>query len=635
MLRLLQSLPFRAGLTIVLGFIFALLSFHYGWFSTVDLKTYDLGLTVRPRTGSASKIVVIAIDRLSREACFSRPYFPISRHVNQHARVIRRLKTAGADVIAFDILFDQLDPTLNLATFDSALAEAQNVILAGAIESQLLKVTESGATFREERLLVPTPGISPSGYQLGLVNVPLGSDGVARRSYYEKEFQGESYPSLPLAAVSAFRETVPAQGRSDLGFFIDYSRPKAGFPTIPYMHVLNSEGWQKTVEGRIALIGVTENGLSDVHKSPVPGLPGSAQSGRLPGVLFLAYAANTLLEGCTITVFPDSLSLLFSLVLVAGCWLLLSGKRLGLSLALVAFCALVLFLGGIFLAGLSVTIVPAGKLVAVWLVAGTIGTIVNFSYTRLKSGEQESQLEEISSDLKMAQQIQQKLQPEKIPVMEEVDIAGLQIPCKEIGGDYYDVIQVSDRKVAVLVADVSGKGISGAMVMSNFQSVVHSLAPKVDSPGKLFAELNQAVAKIVTSGRFVTLFYGIFDRDTRRFTYANAGHTYPILCRAGGEVTELTEGGLFLGPFPQATWDDFEIQLETGDSLFIYTDGVTESAIQKTEEQFGEDRLKQFLAENASQKPDDMNRRLVDAVQNFTGSMHFDDDFTVLTLKIL
>lgn len=622
-------------MTIVLGFIFALLSFHYGWFSTVDLKIYDLGLNVRPQNGSTSKVVVVAIDRRSREACFSPPYFPISKHVSQYAQVIRRLKAAGAKVIAFDILFDQLDPELNLAAFDSAVAEAQNVILAGAVGSQLLKTSGGAATVQEERLLVPEPRISRSAYQLGLVNVPLESDGVARRSYYEKEFQRESYPSLPLAVVSAFRETFPVEAMPEVGFFVDYSRPKAGFATISYMDVLNLEGWQKKVEGRIALIGVTENGLSDIHKSPVPGLPGSAQRSRLPGVVFLAYAANTLLEGKMITIFSRSLSLVLFFVLVLGSWFLLSGRRLWLNLVLVAFCALVLFGAGIYLAASSVTILPAGKLIGVWLVASVVGTIVNFSYTRLKSGEQESKLEEISDDLKMAKQIQQKLQPQKIPVMEEAEISGLQIPCKEIGGDYYDVIIIGDRKVGLLVADVSGKGISGAMVMSNFQSVVHSLAPKMDSPGKLFAELNQAVAKIVTAGRFVTLFYGILDRDTRGFTYANAGHTYPILCKADGKTSELSEGGLFLGPFPQATWQESETQLESGDVVLLYTDGVTEAAVKKNDRQFGEERLKGHLRENRFRTARQINKRLLSTLASFTGSTQFEDDVTILTLKIL
>jgi sigma-B regulation protein RsbU (phosphoserine phosphatase) len=244
-------------------------------------------------------------------------------------------------------------------------------------------------------------------------------------------------------------------------------------------------------------------------------------------------------------------------------------------------------------------------------------------------------LQEISSDLKAAHEIQKKLQPEKIPALEGVEIAGLQIPCKEIGGDYYDVIELAKNRVAVLVADVSGKGISGALVMSNLQSVVRTLAPKMTRPSKLFPELSRAVAKIASTGKFVTLYYGILDLATKKFLYGNAGHNYPILCRADGNTSELSEGGLFLGPFPDATWEDTEIQLKSGDLLFIYTDGVTEAAIEKTDEQFGEERLKTYLTENCSWSPGQINQSLVGTLRDFSRSDQFDDDVTILTVKIL
>jgi sigma-B regulation protein RsbU (phosphoserine phosphatase) len=165
--------------------------------------------------------------------------------------------------------------------------------------------------------------------------------------------------------------------------------------------------------------------------------------------------------------------------------------------------------------------------------------------------------------------------------------------------------------------------------------VVHSLAPKIFSVGKLLGELNTAVCKIVTPGRFVTFFYGILDLDSREFTYGNAGHNYPILCRANGQVDELKEGGLFLGPFPQGSWEEYRIQLGAGDILFLYTDGVTEAEIKKTEEQYGEDRLKRFLSENRTNTAEQIHQGLVKDLEDFTGSKLFDDDVTILTIKLI
>jgi serine phosphatase RsbU (regulator of sigma subunit)/CHASE2 domain-containing sensor protein len=633
--RILLSMPVRIGLTLLLGAIFALLCFLYGWFTSVDLEVYDLGLNRRAQIDSSSEVVVISIDRNSREECFTPPYFPVSKHVIQHAQLIGRLDAAGAKAIAFDILFDQTDPRLDLDPFIAAIQEADNVLLAGMIESYILGSAGDDKSIREERLLLPTVSIPESLYHMGLVNVPLDPDQVTRRSYIGKEFQGKWYPSLPAAAASVLLGEKEENLGSIQPFYIDYSSPRGGVLTIPYVNILQKEGWQDSVKGKIALIGVVENGLGDTHFSPVPDLPGAAQRDKLPGVLFLAYATNTLLKGEMITNMPRHLSLLISLFLILGSSFLAFQRRLLLNLGLILLSVIILLICGTFLVASNITIAPTGKLTFIWLVTGAIGMLVNFSYTKLKSSEQETQLEEISSDLKMAQQIQQKLQPERIPAIKGVDISGFQIPCKQIGGDYYDVLQLSDRKVAMLVADVSGKGISGALVMSNFQSVVHSLAPKIFSVGKLLGELNTAVCKIVTPGRFVTFFYGILDLDSREFTYGNAGHNYPILCRANGQVDELKEGGLFLGPFPQGSWEEYRIQLGAGDILFLYTDGVTEAEIKKTEEQYGEDRLKRFLSENRTNTAEQIHQGLVKDLEDFTGSKLFDDDVTILTIKLI
>ncbi len=635
MLRLLHSWSVRVGLTVLSGAILAIPAFRSGWFTPVDLKAYDLGLYVRPPAQSQGDVVLVAIDRYSTEVCFPPPAFPISSHIAQHALAVSHLKEAGARVIAFDLLFDHLDPKLDFEPLLSALGEAGNVVLASVIEKQTLLVGGTRTGVREERLVLPSDRISPSLYRVGLVNVPLDADQVARRSYFGRELQGAWYPSLAAAAVSAFSPQRSRNLKKSESFYTDFSPPKDGLPRVTYADVLNGEGWQKAVEGRIALVGVVESGLTDVHKSPVSDLPGGVGGYQLPGVLFHAYAIQTLLRNDMITPTPVLLSFLLCSLLIVGISFVVSGRRLWLSLTILVLLAMVILVAGICLVALRITILPTGKLAAVALLTGVAGILINFSHTKAKSSQQEDQLEEISSDMKTAQQIQRRLQPESIPVMKEVEISGLQIPCKEIGGDYYDVIEVGNNQVAVMVADVSGKGISGALVMSNFQSLVHSLAPKLASPSQLFAELNQAVAKIVTMGRFVTFFYGILNRQTKEFTYCNAGHTYPIWRKAGGRVTELSEGGLFLGPFPEARWEDKQIRLDAGDLILVYTDGVTEAAIAGTEQQFGEERLKTYLEKTLPSSPKDVPGQLLRELQRFTRRETFEDDVTMLCLRVL
>ena len=635
MLRLLLNPLVRLGLILSPGILFVFLCFQYQWFTLLDLEIYDLGLNVRPPAGSHSAIVIVTIDRYSRENCFQPPHFPISNHMYEHSKVIDRLTGAGAEVIAFDILFDQLDPQLDLEPFVSALCKAKNVILAGVIQKESLKIKGASISIQRVRLIFPSERIPSSLYHIGLVNMPLGPDQVARQSYYGKELQDKWYFSLPAAMVATFLGSEAPDLKATEPFYIDYSPPKSGLNTIRYADILKEEGWQNLVRGKIALIGVTENGLSDSYISPLPGLEEVSQGNTLPGVIILAYAAETLLRNNMISMLPRFLSSLLGVLLVLGCSFLALGKRLMFNLVLMTGLTILVLASGIALTALNVTILPTGKLIAITLFTLTMGVFLNYSYTKLKSLEQESKLQEISSDLRIAREIQQKLQPEKVPAIEGVEISGLQIPCKEIGGDYYDVIDLNRKKLAVLIADVSGKGISGALVMSNLQSAVRGLAPRVLSPSKLTGELNSVVSKVSTAGRFVTFFYGILDLPTKKFLYCNAGHTHPVLCRANGEIGYLSEGGLFLGPFPQATWQESEVQLKSGDLLFTYTDGVTEAARTKDDDQFGEERLVGYLKANLTQKAEAVNAQLVKTLQNFTDNEEFEDDFTVLTLKIL
>jgi CHASE2 domain-containing sensor protein len=634
MLRLLLNPLARLGLVLSGGILFVFLCFQYRWFDSLDLKIYDLGLNARPRIQTQSDVVVIAIDKYSRQNSFAPPEFPVSNHIKQHSRVIERLVDAGAKVIAFDVLFDQLDAQLDLTPFLSALRRAKDLILASVIQKESIKMKGESASIQEERMILPSERIPSSLYHIGLVNMPVGSDQVVRQSYYGKEFQGEWYLSLPAAVASAFLGERTPDLKAVEPFYIDCSSFRSDLATIRYADILEKEGWQDLVKGRIALVGVTENGLSDSYGSPVSSFGGVPPGKRVPGVVILAYATETLLSNHLISILSGPLSFILGILLVLGCSFLALEKRLRWNLILMVILTTILLVCGIALTALNVTILPTGKLIFTILFTMAIGILLSYSYTKLKAFEQESRLQEISSDLKLAREIQQKLQPEKIPIMEDVEISGLQIPCKEIGGDYYDVIDLNGRKLAVLIADVSGKGISGALVMSNLQSAVRSLATRILSPSRLTAELNLVTSKIATTGRFVTFFYGILDLATKKFLYCNAGHTYPILCRANREITYLSKGGLFLGPFPQATWEESEIRLETGDLLFLYTDGVTESTRMRTDEQFGEERLVEYLKINVAERAEALNKGIVKTLQNFTGQEEFQDDLTILTLKI-
>jgi serine/threonine protein phosphatase PrpC len=425
---------------------------------------------------------------------------------------------------------------------------------------------------------------------------------------------------MPAAIAAASLGTDMPGRRSGEPFYIDYSSPEKGFEVITYADLLKGDSWRDLVRDRIALIGVIENSVSDIYRVPVAGLQDESSSKMLPGVFILAYAAQTLITRNLITTMGFGPSLLLGSLMVLIGSVVVSGRRLALGVGLILAILVGIFVCGVGVIAMGLTILPTAKLLTAVLVSAAVGILLSYWATRLKSAEQEEELMEISSDLKTAHQIQQNLQPEEMPSVPGVEIAGFQIPCKAIGGDYYDVLDLGDERIALLIGDVSGKGISGALLMSNLQSSVRRLASENDSPAELIIKLNTIAADVFTEGRFVTFCYGILDLKSKKFSCCNAGHLPPLVP---------------LGVIPSFTWEGSEIKLESGDTLFLYTDGLWEAAIEKTGEQFGKERIVEFLKVNHGMTPEAFNQEIVRVTQSFTGSEHLEDDITLLTIKIL
>jgi CHASE2 domain-containing sensor protein len=635
MVRLLLDSRIRLVLVAGLGIVFAVLAFQYRWFASVDLMVYDLGLTVRPAPQDQSDVVVVAIDKYSRQNAFPPPEFPISAHVAEHAEVIERLNAAGARFIAIDLLFDQLDPDLDLKPLTNALGSAETVCLASAIERRILGTERNGSSIFEERLVLPSNRIPARSYCIGLVNMPLDQDRAVRRSSYGETYQNEWLPSMPLAAALALRQDTIVIPEDRAPFWIDYRCVRSGITTVPYIDILKSDGWEDVVRNRAVFIGVTQNSLSDIYELPVRGLPATEHGNKLPGVLILAYAAQTLVQNCIVTPLPAGYSLALGIILAFVTSFTALGRKLALNIGLAAAFLLGMAACGIFLTALRVTILPSGLVLSATFVTAIIGLGGNYVRTRFKSEAQEKELEEISSDLRKAAAIQKRLQPETMPVAEGIQIAGLQIPCKEIGGDYYDALDLGEGRVGLLIADVCGKGISAALLMSNLQSNFRQLAPASPSPKQLVTNLNVIASQVFGEGRFVTLLYAILDLASRRLSYCSAGHDTPLVCREGGELVQLERGGLPIGIFPDSEWEEHEFQLLSGDLVFMYTDGLSEATTPKTEELFGEERIRAHLKAHCDKMPREFNKDIVLEAQRFSGSQHLDDDITLLTLRIL
>jgi sigma-B regulation protein RsbU (phosphoserine phosphatase) len=199
-----------------------------------------------------------------------------------------------------------------------------------------------------------------------------------------------------------------------------------------------------------------------------------------------------------------------------------------------------------------------------------------------------------------------------------------------VSGDYFDVLQLGEDKLALSIADAIGKGVPAALLMSNVQATVRALAAPSTQPQELASKVNRSIVRNTARGKFVTFFYGVVDARSGTLTYTNAGHCAPILVRSNGEVNRLETGGAVLGVFSEWSYEQAEVALKPGDRLLLFTDGITE-AENSSEEEFGEERLVKLAAALREQDAAAMKDRVLQIVAEFTGGI-FQDDATLMVI---
>ncbi len=239
--------------------------------------------------------------------------------------------------------------------------------------------------------------------------------------------------------------------------------------------------------------------------------------------------------------------------------------------------------------------------------------------------------EHLDQELADAEEIQRALLPKELPHIEDLDIAVAWRPARAVGGDYFDVLKFSDHRAGICIADVAGKGMPAALLMSNAHAVVKSLAADTLESNELCARVNKVVCENIVPNRFISCFYGLLDTQTKTLSYTNAGHYAPMLIR-DGQCLRLTEGGPVIGVFPDQVYAMQEVELRRGDCLALFTDGVTE-ACDEAGEEFGEERLQELLMNGAKLSAAELRERIIAAVTEF-GNGSFCDDVTLMVLKI-
>lgn len=239
-------------------------------------------------------------------------------------------------------------------------------------------------------------------------------------------------------------------------------------------------------------------------------------------------------------------------------------------------------------------------------------------------------LEQEQREMEEARRIQRKLLPASVPQIEGWEIAASWQPAQGVGGDCFDALQFGPSRIAISIADVVGKGIPAALLMSNLQAAVRAFATEVVAPGELCHQVNRILCGNIAEGRFISFFYCVVDADLGTLTFSNAGHYPPILVRANGEIERLEAGGAVLGVLADSGYLQAQIATAPGDRLILFTDGITE-ARDAVDEEFGEERLISLAIEHRACSAPALQARLTEAVASFTGG-RFQDDATLIVL---
>ncbi|HKD07052.1 MAG TPA: SpoIIE family protein phosphatase [Bryobacteraceae bacterium] len=255
---------------------------------------------------------------------------------------------------------------------------------------------------------------------------------------------------------------------------------------------------------------------------------------------------------------------------------------------------------------------------------------IRIEQTRFAEIEQARQL--LARDLEQAADIQQGLLPGVAPKFRSLDLAGHNAPCRTVGGDYYDFFKYGDNRVAMVLGDVSGKGMPASLLMMGLQARVQVLIEEPKSLAQVMTRLNRITCSNCPSNRFITFFLCVLDGDTGELAYCNAGHNPPVIVRASGESELLKGGGPVLGILSAIEYQEYRIQLNPGDALVIYSDGVSEAASTDGEE-FETDRLSEVASRNRTRPAQEILAAVNRAVADFTAGAPQSDDITLIVAR--
>ena len=260
--------------------------------------------------------------------------------------------------------------------------------------------------------------------------------------------------------------------------------------------------------------------------------------------------------------------------------------------------------------------------------AGILGMVLYRVQLELRASRRE--LAQKQAELHFAREVQQALFPQQFPSDGGLEFAGICVPASGISGDYYDVLEIEDGRLAFAIADISGKGISAAILMSNLHAVLRTLAAEKLPPAIVATRLNKHLHQVTQGFRFATFFYAEWSPAERRLRYINAGHNAPFFLGTNG-IERLPAGGPPLGIFKEWNFQESRILIHPGETLVLYSDGVTEAG-QEMDNEFGEARLEELVKEAWEDSLEQIQQKVLTALRKWAGQ-ELEDDMTLLLVR--
>ena len=474
----------------------------------------------------------------------------------------------------------------------------------------------------------------------GHINAMSDVDGVVRHGllYVEPEMNGADGHVLSMSRMAArlFLEQQEGepQAADDAGasadgrfFYIPYTgRPGDFYDGVSLSRLIRGEIPPDYWAGKIVLIGPYATALQDAYFTPID------KGAQMFGVEIQANMIQSFLENNTRRELPQLPQLAVLFVLCAAAMMLFMNMSVleasllaGFLAAMGPVCAINLYNAGLVTHPLWA---PVGVAV-VYILA----MAVHYMRTARERRALALEKERIAAELSLATRIQLSALPKEFPKREKFHVYASMTPAKEVGGDFYDFFMMDEDHLGLVIADASGKGVPAALFMMVSSALIRNAAVGEYSPAKVLTTVNHQLCTRNPEEMFVTVWMGVLEVSTGRLTAANAGHEYPILKRPGKSFELFKDRhGLVLGAMDGVRYREYEIQMEPGTKLFVYTDGLSEATNGSTV-QFGTDRTIDALRGREDGSPEELVRAVLDAVETFVADAPQFDDLTMLCVE--